>query len=294
MTPLDGIDVFIKVADTKSFTGAARQLGMPTTTVSAKIARLEQRLGVTLFRRTTRKISLTEAGERYYAHCAPALKAVERAEAALRNDIAEPSGPLRLTAPPDIAQMLLGPVLEVYLQRYPKVEPDLYVTNSFVDLVADKIDLAIRIGPLENSSLVVRKFTTGRLSLWAAPSYVAQHGLPQRARDLDNHRLIWLRTRQKTLDLSTSGGDRITLGSTGWLDVDDLQTLRQYVHSGLGIGTLPEFDFPRGHASSELTPVLPAYQTDAFSAVFAYPKQSFVPITVRSFIDTALEVMRGA
>ena len=79
MTPLDGIDVFIKVADTKSFTGAARQLGMPTTTVSAKIARLEQRLGVTLFRRTTRKISLTEAGERYYTHCAHGLKAVERA-----------------------------------------------------------------------------------------------------------------------------------------------------------------------------------------------------------------------
>ena len=293
MNPLDGIDVFVEVADAKSFTRAAQRLGMPTTTVSAKIARLEERLGVTLLRRTTRKISLTEAGERYYAHCAPALKTIERAEDSLRNDIAEPSGPLRMTAPPDIAQVVLGPVLEVYLRRYPKVAPDLRVTNSFVDLVADKIDLAIRIGPLENSSLMIRKFTTGRLSLWAAPSYIADHGSPERPEDLDRHRMIWLRTRQKSIDLSSPDGDRISLTSTGWLDVDDLQTLRQYVQSGLGIGMLPRFEIPGCHAFADLTPVLPAYQTDPFNAVFAYPKQSFVPMTVRSFIDTALEVMRG-
>lgn len=292
MNTLDGIDVFVAVADTKSFTRAAQRLGMPTTTVSAKIARLEERLGVTLLRRTTRKISLTEPGERYHAHCAPALKAVERAEASLRNDTAEPSGPLRLTAPADIAQMVLGPILDVYLKRYPKVNPDLRVTNSFVDLVADKIDLAIRIGPLEESSLVVRKFTSGRLSLWAAPSYIADHGLPERPEDLVQHRMLWLRTRQKTIELSSAEGDRMSLTSAGFLEVDDLQTLKQYVQSGLGIGLLPRFEIPRCCAIADLTQVLPDYQTDPFSAVFAYPKQSFVPMTVRSFIDTALEVMR--
>lgn len=293
MNPLDGIDVFVEVADAKSFTGAAKRLGMPTTTVSAKIARLEDRLGATLLRRTTRKISLTEAGERYYADCAPALKAVERAEASLRNDISEPSGTLRMTAPPDIAQMVLGPVLDVYLERYPEVEPELRVTNSFADLIADKIDLAVRVGQLEDSSLVVRKLTTGRLSMWAAPAYIADHGLPESPEDLDQHRMIWLHTRQKSIDLSHPQGGRISLTSKGWLDVDDLQTLRHYVQSGLGIGLLPRFDIPGCPAFADLTQVLPGYETDAFSAVFAYPRQNFVPVTVRSFIDTALEVMRG-
>ena len=289
MNPLDGIDVFVEVADAKSFTRASQRLGMPTTTVSAKIARLEERLGVSLFRRTTRKISLTEAGERYYADCAPALKAVERAEASLRDNNAQPSGTLRMTAPPDIAQVVLGPILEVYLERYPKVQPEIRVTNSFADLVAEKIDLAIRVGQLEDSSLVVRNLTKGRLSLWAAPSYVASHGLPECPEDLDQHRMIWLRTRQKTIALSHPEGGRISLTSTGWLDVDDLQTLRHYVQSGLGIGLLPQFDIPGSDAFSELTQVLPGFETDTFSAAFAYPRQNFVPLTVRSFIDTALE-----
>lgn len=292
MSRLDGIDVFVEVADAKSFTGAALRLGMPTTTVSAKISRLEDRLGVTLLRRTTRKLSLTEAGERYYAECAPALKAVQQAETALRDVSNEPNGTLRMTAPPDIAQMVLGPVLNVYMQKYPKVHVDLHVTNSFVDLVAEKIDLAIRIGHLSESSLVIRKFTTGRLKLWAHPSYIAEHGQPERPEDLDNHRLIWLRTRQKEIELTDSDKGRVILTSRDWLDVDDLQTLRHYVDSGLGLGLLPQFDSPGCQAFENLTPVLPRYRTTAFNAVFAYPQQSFVPMTIRSFIDTAIDVVR--
>lgn len=290
---LDGIDVFVEVADAKSFSSAAKRLDMPTTTVSAKIARLEERLGVTLLRRTTRKISLTEAGEIYYADCAPALKELERAQANVRNDSLKPSGTLRMTAPPDIAQMVLGPVFDVYLQRHRDVEIDLRVTNSFVDLVADKIDLAIRVGQLEDSSLIVRKLTQGSLSLWAAPSYIKAHGMPSSPAELANHSLIWLRNRQKSIELSNPQGERISLTSTHWLDIDDVQTLKHYVQCGLGIGLLPQFDIPSKHAFSQLTPILPDFKTAAVNAAFAYPKQKFVPMSVRSFIDTALEVMRG-
>lgn len=294
MSGLDGIDVFVEVADAKSFTGAARRLGMPTTTVSAKVSRLEDWLGVTLMRRTTRKLSLTEAGERFYAECAPALKAVRRAEAALRDIAAEPSGTLRMTAPPDIAQLVLGPVLEVYLERFPKVHLDLRVTNSFVDLIADKIDLAIRIGQLDDSSLVVRRFTSGRMSLWASPSYIARHGLPKSREDLDDHQMIWLRTRIKQVDLINEAGEDLSLTSNGWLDVDDLQTLRHYIDTGLGIGLLPQFNMRNDPPFQDLIPVLPDFKGEIFNAVFAYPQQNFLPSTVRSFIDTASEVMRGA
>ncbi len=293
MNPLDGLDVFVEIADAKSFSRAAQRLGMPTTTVSAKIARLEERLGVTLFRRTTRKISLTEAGARYYADCAPALKAVQQAQASLRDDIIEPSGILRMTAPPDIAQIVLPPVLDLYLRRYPKVELQLRVTNSFADLVGDKIDLAIRVGALEDSSLIVRKLTQGRMSFWASQAYLADHGTPVQLADLDQHRLIWLSHFQRGIDLFGPDGGQTSVTSKRWLEVDDIQTLRHYVQRGLGIGLLPQFDIASSPAPEHLVQVLPDYQTEPFRAVFAYPKQSFVPMTVRSFIDTAVEVIRG-
>lgn len=293
MSKLDGLDVFLAVVDAQSFAAAARRLGMPTTTVSAKVSRLEESLGVTLLRRTTRKLSLTEAGEAYYQACAPALQTIEQASAALRDSKSDPQGTLRLTAPPDIAQMVLAPIIETYLNRYPKVSIDLRVTNAFVDLVSERIDLAIRIGDLKDSSLIVRTMTKGFLSLWASPTYKAQHGLPQSPKEMKDHRVIWLRNRQSRIDLLDDVGEVLQIASTGWLEVDDLQTLGRYVESGLGLGLLPRFDLQDTGSASELIPVLPQFKTAPFDAVFAYPRQSFVPMTVRSFIDTAAAFVRS-
>ena len=293
MNKLDGLDVFVAVVEAKSFAGAARKLGMPTTTVSAKVSRLEEKLGVSLLRRTTRKLSLTEAGDAYYRSCAPALQTIEQASAALQQNRSEPRGTLRMTAPPDIAQIALAPIIDSYLKRYPGVHIDLRVTNSFVDLVSEQVDLAIRIGELSNASLVVRTFTNGSLSLWAGSAYRAQFTLPTRPEDLERHRLIWLRTRQSKIDLVGPEGETLSLKSSGWLEVDDLQTLKHYVEQGLGLGLLPRFDLPNLQSDPSLIPVLPQFRTGPFRAVFAYNKQSFVPVKVRSFIDTAAEFARG-
>lgn len=290
---LDGIDIFVEVADAQSFTRAADRLGQPTTTVSRKIAKLEERLGTSLIRRTTRKLSLTEAGERYYAFCAQALKLVAEGEGALAQDATEPSGLLRLTAPPDLAQNLLAPVISAYLEKYPKVAMDLVISNEFVDLIEQKIDLAVRAGDLADSSLIIRKFVSGHLSLWASRAYLDRNGGPPKdAKALNKHRMVTLKTKRSDLSLLDENGRSFAVALPETLTLDDLQTCESFVEQGLGLGLLPEFSHAGTGRSDRLVPVLPHLRSPPVTVVFAYPNQSFVPMTVRSFIDTALEVLK--
>src|SRR5688500_2364282 len=161
---LDGVDVFVRVVEAGGISAAARQLGMPATTVSAKIARLEERLGVTLIQRSTRRMHVTSAGDTYYRHCREALAALVAGEGELAAATAEPSGLLRITVPYDLAQTLLPPVVEAYLARYPKASIEIVATNAQLDLLAEGIDLAIRAAPaLKDSTLQARKFGTAQL-----------------------------------------------------------------------------------------------------------------------------------
>lgn len=285
----DGIDVFVEVVNANGFSRAAKRLGMPTTTVSAKIARLEHRLGVTLLQRTTRQIQLTEAGRLYYEYCTRAVSEMAAAENRLAQRSEEPSGTLRLTAPADLAQSLLGPVLQTYLKRHPKVSIDLHVSNDYQDLIGEKFDLAMRFGHLTDSTLIMRKFLTSHMGLWASADYLASHGTPQTADDLAEHQIIALNSTQEELALSSTPDEPSLPLPQGRLLLNDLQTCQTYVEQGFGIGLLPEFS---QSASRGLVRVLPSFQSKEFTSYFIYPKQSFVPLTVRSFIETALECMR--
>ncbi|ESX10417.1 hypothetical protein X768_14080 [Mesorhizobium sp. LSJC265A00] len=158
---IDEICVFINVLEAGSFAGAARRLGMPATTVSAKVAALERRLGLSLIQRTTRKLRATPKGQAYFERCRIALREIETVEAELRAESAGMDGQLRLTASVDIAQTLLPPVIAAFRKAYPAVAVDLVVTDRVADLVADDIDLAVRVGPLRDSSLISRAFVTG-------------------------------------------------------------------------------------------------------------------------------------
>jgi len=141
---LDAIAVFVRVVEAGSFSAAARRMGMPKATVSAKVARLEKRLGLSLLQRTTRKVRVTEAGEQYFRHCASAIREVEVAEAALQSASGKPSGVLKVTAPVDLGHTLLPRIVHAYAATYPDVTLELLVTNRIVDLVGEGIDLAIR------------------------------------------------------------------------------------------------------------------------------------------------------
>jgi DNA-binding transcriptional LysR family regulator len=285
---LDGIDVFVKVVQAGGFSAAARQLGMPTTTVSAKIARLEQRLGVTLIQRSTRRLHVTAAGEGYFAHCLAALKAVSEGEEQLAAATAEPNGLLRLTAPPDLSQSVLAHVVRRYLAAYPKASVDMVVTNVPVDLLAEGIDLAVRASPMQDSSLISRKFAMGHFRLFASAEYVAAQGLPRSPAELGGHEVLaHSKLPPHHLRLVSPQG-AFALQTSSRLRADDMQTLRALTAMGAGIGLLPdlgEFE-PAGRT---LIPVLPEFATPETPVFFVYPAQRFVPVNVRAFIEMAVK-----
>jgi DNA-binding transcriptional LysR family regulator len=287
---LDGVDVFARVVEAGGFSAAARQLGMPVTTVSAKIARLEERLGVTLIQRSTRKMHVTEAGNAYYRHCADAMAALAVGEEELAAATAEPSGLLRITVPSDLAQALLPPIIGAYLARYPKVSVEVLSTNTQLDLLAEGIDLALRASPaLKDSTLQMRKFGTARLKLYASPAYLKAHGTPRKPEDLKRHEILVHSRFPPKLGLVRDGRDRFEIVPGTRVRVDDMHSVRALAAHGLGVALLPEIlgDVRDG----SLVPVLPAFATQTGTLNFVFPGSRHVPVNVRAFIDLALEVI---
>ncbi len=283
---LDGIEVFVEVVEAQSFIKAALRLRMPPATVSAKIARLEERLGVTLIQRTTRKLHVTAAGRSYYEHCARALAEMGEAQRQLAAATMQPTGRFRMTAPADLAQTLLPPLIERFLDIYPTVSVELAITNRKVDLLAEGIDLAIRVGPLRDSTLTVRKFRSGRIGLWASPVYVARMGLPKRPGDLSSHRFVTFTKLPKGLKLR-SGRKSFTLDFEGRIASDDLENVRTFLLRGNGIGVLPEFAGQELGGTTPLVRILPEFTSETATIFLAYPAQRFVPHAIRAFIAIA-------
>ena len=283
---LDGIAIFVKVVQAGSFSQAARLLGVPNTTVSAKVARLEKRLGVTLIQRTTRKLHITPAGRAYFELCAPALEAIQGAEAQMTLAVPEPSGVLRITAPGDVAHGLLPPIVSRFLERYPRTKVEIMVANRVVDLVAEGVHLAIRAAKLADSTLVARKFMPFSGGLWASSTYLKRKGTPRSPKDLSKHDgLLFARSFGQPPTLS-DGRAKGELGFQARIAVDDLETLRMFALQGKGIATLTDY---LGQEAG-LVQVLPGWTWMAGALSFVYPGQRFVPANVRAFIDTALEV----
>jgi DNA-binding transcriptional LysR family regulator len=283
---LNGIAVFVKVVQAGSFSGAARLLRVPNTTVSARVARLEKRLGVTLIQRTTRKLNVTPAGRAYFERCARGLEEIEAAEAEVSLASAAPRGLLRVTAPGDVAMGMLPPIVSRFLKAHPRTRVEVVVSNRVIDLVAEGVHLAIRAAALRDSTLMARRFMPFSGALWASRAYLDRKGVPKTPAELEQHDcLVFPRFSSQPLRL-TDGRNKVEIAAKGRLAVDDPQTLRNFILQGDGIGTLPEFlarDTP-------LVRVLPKWTWASGALSFVYPGQRFVPANVRAFIDTALAV----
>ena len=182
---LDGIAVFVKVVQAGSFSRAAKLLGMPNTTVSAKVAQLERRLGVTLIQRTTRKLHITQSGEAYFKKCVHALDEIQAAETEVSATQGEPKGVLRITSAVDVGHSLLPSLVQSYLKKYPQMTVDLIITNRVVDLVAEGVDLGLRAGALKDSSLIAKKLISTKMGLWASPAFLKKCGPIHHPRDVD-------------------------------------------------------------------------------------------------------------
>lgn len=290
---LDAIAVFVKVVEVGSFTGAAKLLQMPKTTVSAKISSLEKRLGVTLIQRTTRSLRVTEAGQNYFRHCAQAIKEIEQGESALLAERDQPKGLLRVTAPIDLGRTVLPRIVGLYLQRYPETTVELIVTNRLVDLVTEGIDLAIRAGDLKDSTLVAKKFFDIHSGFWAAPSYLKKGGKLDHPRDFAQHQVLGrsnLRTQAQEL---TDGKSTFTVTPNARVTADDFETIKSLVLLGEGIAWLPRFLVAPELKAKKLVQVLPKWHLSregVFS--FVYPGQRYSSPKVRAFIEMASAVAK--
>lgn len=290
MNYFDAIPVFVKVVQAGSFSAAARLLDMPKTTVSAKIAALEKRLELKLIQRTTRKLHVTEAGMKYFRHCSNAIHEIELGEAAVQSTQGEPSGVLRVTAPVDIGHLVLPRITRAYLARYPGVSVELLVSNRFVDLIGEGVDLAIRAGTLKDSSLIAKRFFDVEASLWASPGYLRQIGTVAHPSGLAKASFIRFKAIN-TLRL-TNGKTTVDVPMSGRIVADDLETIKALAVLDAGIAYLPPFLAADAVRAGSLVAVLPRWKSQSMGGMsFVYAGRKYTAPKVQAFIQIAQQVV---
>lgn len=294
MQGLQQLMAFSETAKHGGFAAAAREQGVAPSTLAKAVARLEQELRVKLFHRTTRKVSLTPDGERLYERCKRVLAEVEDLQADALGMRATPSGALRINMPVYYGKKFVMPLLVELARKYPALQLDLRFSDRFADLVAENLDLAIRIGTLADSTLVARRIDRQDLLLCATPEYLAQRGTPRRIEDLVNHDAIAFRLptsgRQRPWQLRQKGAP-VELLPAAKLMINDTESLVDGVKTGVGICQLPDNLVLGELASGELVEVLPSCRPEPMPINIVYQSGRLLPARVRAAIQ-ALDVLR--
>jgi DNA-binding transcriptional LysR family regulator len=286
---LDPIAVFVKVVQAGSFTKAAQRLGMPNTTVSAQVAALERRLGVQLIQRTTRKLSITQSGEAFFRRCVRALEEIELAENEVTSSQQKPLGTLRLTAPVDMGHSFLPPLVQAYARKYSEIRVDLVLTNRVVDLVGEGVDLAIRAGELEDSTMIARRFVSAGLELFATPTYLKKRGTPTHPKDLASHELVRFSPLMEDRLALSDGKTEVEVQIQGRLSADDLGMVKIFALLHEGAAFLPTFAAEEEVARGKLVRLLTKWRFGSGHFSLVYPAQRFVSPKVQAFLDLAQE-----
>ena len=291
MTDISDLIVFVRVVDQGSLSAAGRELRMSPAVVSHRLQRLEARLGVRLLNRTTRKVHTTEEGEIYYGHCLRILEEVEKAEQALTESRESPSGLLKVTAPVSFGRRYLAPLIPEFVKKFPEVEPRLHLTESLVNLVEDGFDLAVRVGTLEDSSLMARKLAKDHRYICASPDYLKKHGVPQTPQDLLNHNCLLLRfpgSKQFKWRLVVDDTPQF-LAVKGDLDTNNSDVLLDWALSGCGIVMKSQWEVGDHIRSGALVPFLEQHVPQDNVVAALYPQGKHVPPKLRVFIDYLVE-----
>jgi DNA-binding transcriptional LysR family regulator len=288
---LNLLTVFEAVARTSSFSAAARELGMPKSSASRGVARLENELGVQLLFRTTRQVSLTEAGTALYDRMTPLLRSVKAALGELPEREETPSGTLKITAPVDLGVLFLAEVVTRYTARYPAVSVDLHLTGRVVDLVAEGFDVALRVAArLEDSSLIVRRAAPVLFHLFASPLYLARRGTPRGEEDLADHDWVAFRGGPQHIRVT---GPRQAPARSARIVCDDLLFVRDAVRSGAGIGLLPTFVAAADVLAGRLVRILPRFERPAGHLHVVTPAAKHVPRKVTAFRELVAEMLKA-
>lgn len=285
--------VFAAVVRHGSLSQAARRLGISTSAVSQHLRALEQGFGVTLVHRTTRKLTLTDAGEGFAAHCLAMVSAAEQAQAQLQLAHEAPVGQLRIAAPVGFARHV-GPALAPLLERHPGLDLHLLVADEMIDLVEARIDLALRAGRLPDSSWTARRLCTFDMVLCASPSYLAAHGTPHTPVELASHR--WLGSPRDgggvALTLGSADGAAAAVQVTPRVTSNNQFSLQQMCAAGLGIAVMVRPDIEHDLRSGRLVPVLPGWTLPAIPILAVTPQRDAQPAKVRHAIAALQDYLR--
>jgi DNA-binding transcriptional LysR family regulator len=285
---MTGIAAFVQAAEAGNFTEAAKRMHLSRSAVGKTVARLEERLGVRLFHRTTRQQSLTEDGQAFYERCVRALSELEAAEAALDSGRREPRGCLRVTAPVLFGRHCVAPVLFRLARKHPQLELEVAFSDHLIDLVEEHFDLAVRIGGLPDSaSLAARRLGTQRMAICAAPSYLARHGRPASIEDFEHHDGIVYSRAGHGKRWSVTGPDGHThdLRVKARLRLDDVQSIVDAAVSGAGLAWLPCWMFARQLRAGELELVMDSDRVLATEIHAVWPRALHLPSKTRLAID---------
>lgn len=301
--PLDLLNVFRAVADAGSFSLAASRLGMPKSSVSRSIARLEEIARAQLVHRTTRRVALSTAGLALYERTAPLLRSLQDALGSLPEREEEPSGELRITAPNDFGAEYLAQVVPLFMRRYPGVSVDVRLTNRTVDLVAEGFDLALRASAVTaaDASLVMRRLSTVDIQLYASPAYLARRGTPRTEGEAADHDWVVFRSSSASAGGAARSGPArrpaavpaLAAGGRARLTGDDFQFVRMSLRAGAGIGALPAFLGQPDVAAGHLVRVLPRYAEPGGRFVLLYPRAHQTAKKVVAFRDFLVESLAG-
>jgi DNA-binding transcriptional LysR family regulator len=290
---LTSMAVFARVVEARSFSGAARILGVSKSAVSKRIARLEDSLGAPLLLRTTRRLALTEAGSAFYEHCARILSEAEEARAQVTDAGSSPRGLLRVNTPVTFSEMYLAPLLPRFLARHPDLQVEVTTDDRFVNVVDEGYDVVVRVAALEDSSLIARKLATDRRVVCAAPAYLTRAGTPRHPRDLLQHnclRYAYLTVRDEWLFQCPEG--KLSVSVRGNFQTNNGSLLKQAAIAGMGVAMFPRFMVSDALADGRLVGVLDAYVPPPHGVYAVHAQRRHVPPKVRAFVDFLVEALK--
>jgi DNA-binding transcriptional LysR family regulator len=287
---VNGMRVLAAIVDGGSFVRAGEALDMSQSGVSRAVARLEARLNIRLFDRTTRKVSLTDEGRRFYAQIGPLLAGLEEAVASAGEGAVAVRGRLRVNADPLCARLLLGPGLGGFLKRHPDLELDLVARDQLGDMVGDGFDLAIRLGQPQPSSLIARKLLDTRVLTVATPAYLRRHGTPKKPADLEGAGHVCIHFRNpatgRPFDWEFHRGGKTTIiHPRGQLTLNDAGTMESVLMAGYGLAQVIDLAVEPLLRSGALVPVLTAWPDERFPLYALYPSRYHPPAKTLAFLD---------
>ena len=286
MDLVTGMKTFVAAVETGSFTAAADRMHLSPKLVSKYVGQLEERLDVRLLYRTTRQLSITSAGQRYYAKAAKLIEDLDTLEAEIRADAASLTGILRLTAPATFGELYLQPLLMRFAQDNPELTLDLHLNDRFVDLAEEGFDLAIRFGALAETNMIARRLGTTRMWCVANSDYLEEHGRPQQVQDLRAHRCIRDSNARFLGNWPFVENGRATrVAVDGPFVVNSALSVRNLAVAGQGIGLCPDFVVASDVRAGRLVRVLPEAQSMALDIHAVYLENRHLPLRARAFLD---------